>query len=163
MLTELRFVQSKHTSPRLISTETELIQQVTPMSATANRIIVACALAAFGLIASDNPAFAKKRACSQVEASHVPASAIEKCYIAGKDILCDEVTGKAYCCNANGTKCGNSISTRVTIPPPPPKPPSVKLDVPRIDSVSQPPRPPRVDTVPSSVGPAKPPAGPKVN
>jgi hypothetical protein len=126
------------------------------MSAITNRIFVACALVAFGLLAGNTTAFAKKRACLMVEASHVPVKAIEACLISGKDVLCDEVTGKAYCCNSNGTKCGGVIST-LTFHPPGPRPPRVKVDIPRIDNVKQPPQPPRIDVPPSSIAPTKPP------
>jgi hypothetical protein len=117
------------------------------------------------LCASHTSASAKLRNCSTIEFNHIAISAWSKCVDEGGLIQCDSFTGKPYCCKDHGgySTCGAMASVRVIIPPPPPKPPSVKLDVPRIDSVSQPPRPPRVDTVPSSIGPAKTPTGPKVN
>lgn len=131
-----------------------------------NRAFVACALVTFGLIASHTSAFAGKRVCSMVEASHVSEYNFLACNNSGGSVYCDETTGAAYCCKSTpgGLSCGSVIST-LTTSPPGPRPPGVKIDTPRVDSVSppkNPTRPPRFDPPPSSVAPMKPPAGPVV-
>jgi hypothetical protein len=131
----------------------------------ARRACIVGALIVLGVVAGVAPASARMRACSMVELSHVSEYNMLACLNTDNQIYCDEDTGAARCCGRSGNSlaCGEIISTRVNQPPGT-RPPRVKVDIPRIDSVSPPKisRPPRIDVPPGSIGPSRPPAGPAV-
>jgi hypothetical protein len=118
---------------------------------------------ALALCASQTPAAASYRTCTASELRGW-SSEVRKCKASGRTVQCKETTGQAMCCVTTplgATFCDYLASVQITVPPPGPKPPSVKVDILTPDSFGQQsivPRTHGVDAAPSSAGSVKSPS-----